>query len=426
MSESTTPALPGPGGGQGTAAPGSTRVFQPTRVGSTRMPGISERGAIEEIHRRRMGETPRGVQRDDGTGGRLPAPRDPRASPRRQADPGATAPPRSREEFTAPGDGMRPAEGDGYSPLSALLADATESRIGTDWPAAPAPGQAARPAPVGDPTFTLTIGGQPRDVPLSELARGYIGATELHTLRTQADQHLRQAQDAQAQFTRAREALEQRLPLLIAELAEPDGGKPIDLLKLAREDPIGYAQVAARREMRREAEAELARLHEVRAREETTRKQQIKAMGHQFLARVLPGWADAGTRQQLQTAQATHLRECGYSQEEIDAAEMLDPRQIIILEESRRFRALVRAYPDLLRQDAPRPRPPQARDTPRAMPGNGRLAERAQAQPSGRLAEAERSWADLGAREGAVARETAVSLIGARRAARNLTNRGAV
>lgn len=418
MSDTTTPALPGPGGGQGTASPGATRVFAPTRVGSMRPASISERGAIEEIHRRRMGDVPRGVPRDDGTGGRLPAPRQQRPGPRRDASqPGDTALP--AETRQAP----EPAPGEAYTPLSALLADASEARIEEWAPTDPAPRPA--PAPAGDPAFTLTIGGQQRAVPLSELVRGYMSTGDLQAARAQADQHLRQAQEAQAQFTRAREALEARLPALIADLAEP-GDKPVDLLKLAREDPIGYAQVAARREMRREAEAELARLRDVRAREETTRKQQIKAMGHQFLARTLPGWADAGTRQQLQTAQAAHLRECGYSQEEIDQAEMLDPRQIIILEESRRYRAVVRAHPDLLRQEAPRPRPPQARETARALPGNGHLAERAQAQPSARLAAAERSWAELGAREGAMARETAVGLIGARRAARNIGRQGNV
>ena len=418
MSESNQRALPGPGG-QGAATPGTTRVFAPTRVGSMRMPSISERGAIEEIHRRRMGQTPQSVPRDDGTAGRLPPARDQRPGPRR-ADPATT---RAAPLETPAAIETRPPAGEGYSPLSALLADATEARIGTDWPAGPAPAPAF--IPEADPTFTLTIAGQPRAVALSELARGYMGATELQTARARADEQLRQAQEAQGQFTRAREALEQRLPLLIAELSEPDG-KPVDLLKLAREDPIGYAQVAARREMRKDAEAELTRLRDVRVREETTRKQQIVALGHQFLARVLPGWADAGTRQQLVAAQAAHLRECGYSQQEVDTAEMLDPRQIIILEESRRYRAVVRAYPDLLRQDQPRPRPPQARETPRALPGNGRLAERVNAPASARLADAERAWVDLGAREGAQARQTAITLIGARRAARNQRNQGAV
>src|SRR5579864_3358316 len=132
MSESFTPALPGPGGGQGTATPGSTRVFAPTRVGSLRLPSISERGAIEEIHRRRMGETPRGVPRDDGTGGRMPAAREQRPGPRRAEAPlpGTEAP-----GGTPAGTEAAPGTGPGYSPLSSLLADAAEGRLAADWPA---------------------------------------------------------------------------------------------------------------------------------------------------------------------------------------------------------------------------------------------------------------------------------------------------
>jgi hypothetical protein len=419
MSESNQTALPGPAGGQGAGTPGTTRTFQPTRVGSTRLPGISERAAIAEIHRRRMGETPQSVARDDGSTGRLPPARQPRQALRAEPEPRPAAPAETR-----PPPAPTPAVAESYSPLSALLADAAETRIAGDWPTATPPAPLAID-PGSDPLVTVTVGGQPRQLALSELTRGYLSAGELQAARTRTDEQLRQAQEAQAQFTRAREALEQRLPQLIAELAEPDG-KPIDLVKMAREDPIGYAIASARREVRRDAEAELARLRETRAREESARKQQIVALGHQFLARVLPGWADPGTRQQLIAAQSAHLRECGYSQQEIDAAEMLDPRQIIILEESRRYRAVVRAYPDLLRQEAPRPRAPQARDAPRAMPGNGRLTDRVNTVPSARLNDAERAWADLGAREGAVARETAISLIAARRAARMANNRGAV
>jgi hypothetical protein len=113
-----------------------------------------------------------------------------------------------------------------------------------------------------------------------------------------------------------------------------------------------------------------------------------------------------------------HLQSVGYSPEEIANYEALDPRQIVILEESRRFRQLVAAYPDLLRTPQMHPEHPQARGaTPQVLGGGGLLSTRDPALNEETAAQQEWDQArDRGNRR--QSQDAAVALIAARRASR--------
>jgi hypothetical protein len=386
MSDSNRPpALPSPGGGgdqSGAATPGTTtaRTFQPQRVATFRKDGISQTDAMAEIARRRAARpSARDVQV-----GRVP-----------RQTPAARAP-------DPPVDG-----GAAFSPLQ--TAD-----IGTPAPA-PTDQHPLAPGPQlpNDPVFDLTIGGQPARVALSELVRGYMRHQD-YTAKTQQNAALlKTAQDAHLAFDNARKQLEARLPAVIAAFGD-EFSAPIDWVKLSREDPIGYTQKDARYKAWLAAQQEQANLQTLRNNESQLKKQEMMRIGHDFLSAVLPGWRDDATRKELQKAQLAHLRQVGYTDAEIDAYEMLDPRQVVILEESRRFRAIVAAHPELLRpqSDALRPQPQPQRETG----SNGRQPRLPQAEVA--AGEAERTWQDLGdEKTGARAREAAIDLIGARRRA---------
>ena len=269
----------------------------------------------------------------------------------------------------------------------------------------------------GQTLIEVLVNGQQVPVTLDELRRGYLRQQD-YSAKTQAlSDQMKAAQTAHAQFDDVRRQLESRLPQIVGSLAD-EFAQPIDWIKLAREDPIGYAQKDARHKQYLAAKQEAANLAEVRRLEDDARKREMRRMGHEFLAAVLPGWADPVTRQQLQALQVQHLQGVGYSPEEIASYEALDPRQIVILEESRRFRALVAAHPELLRTQEMHPENPQARRvTPASLPGNGLLATRdggASAETSAMQQFDEAN--QTGDRSGT--REAAVSIIAARRARR--------
>ena len=394
------PALPGPQQ-QGTPSPGAKpatpRQFRPRHQSSYRNEGLSDGAALDRIAARRAGTEAAA----DPQGQPQPAP---------QPQPGAAAP-------MLPAAPALPTE-PSYSPLQAAV------RPGVP---APAPGGTASPMPAApasapaDPVLTLTIGGVPTPVPVSELVRGYMRTQDYTTKTQQAAEQLRKAQEAQAAFQTALANLEARLPGLIAASGD-EFAQPVDWVKLAREDPIGYAQKHARFLVWQTAREEAENIRQLRQNEELAKKQNMQRMGHEFLAQVLPGWADPNQRLVMQQALLAHLREVGYTPEEIAEYEMLDPRHAIILEESRRFRALVRANPQLLQTDsqrlpAPQPQPPQRRGVmPGNLPGNGRFERQSGEETA--LGEVERQWAETSDRGSRQAHETAVSLIGARRAAR--------
>jgi hypothetical protein len=396
MSDSNKPAaLPGPGADQGDGAARSTplrgpRAFAPKFESRYRNEGISEREGLAELQRRR-GEAP-----------------------------GSEAQP-TRLRSRPSGPALPADQGGTFSPLTSVLDEAGDLTA----PQATAPDATStgpfmpQPGPPGDPVFDLTFNGQPQRVALSELIRGYMRNSD-YTTKTQANaQQLRQAQEAVAAFTNARVALEARLPSLIAAYSG-EFERPVDWVKLAAEDPIGYAQKDARYKQFQAAVKEQRDLAELRGREDLMRKQEMRRLGHEFLMAVLPGWRDPATRQQLQLLQTQHLRAVGFTPEEIEQTELLDPRHIIILEESRRFRALVAAHPELLRSPSMRPVPPARRgDMPQPMAGNGRLDRQS---PQAGAGDAERRWQELPVRSGAAAREAAVSLIAARRHSANGAN----
>lgn len=376
------PALPNPN------APAPTgRAFRPTLQSSTPIVPGSEADAIAKISARRR-----------------------RAAP----PPAAVDPPTRPEVDPAVALGVPTAP---YSPLTHAIPGApVPGAVPAPGPAAPSVVPAARVAPPALPAggmVDVVINGQTVPVTLDELRRGYLRQQDYSAKTAAAAEQLKTAQQAHAAFDHARQQLEQRLPQIVAGLDE-EFSQPIDWVKLAREDPIGYAQKDARHKAYQAAKQEQANLIELRRREDFNRKAEMRRLGHEFLAQVLPGWADPTTRQQLQALQTQHLTSVGYSPEEIAAYEALDPRQIIILEESRRFRVIAAQYPDLLRMQELTPEHPQARGvTVAAMPGNGLLGGR---DPAGMAeGEAQQNWEAARDQGGRAAREAAVSLIAARR-----------
>jgi hypothetical protein len=383
MSDSTR-GLPAPAGtGAGAATPGSTtatpaRTFRPTPGGRYINRGLEVNEGVARLRERRGAAPPQ------------PAPGVPA--------PGAAAPAATAAVLP-------------FSPLMALMNDPlmTPAPVPAAPAPQPAPGALPTPAaqpgyPAGDPVFNLN--GQ--NVSLSELARGYMRMADYTAKTQEAAATIRQAQESKVAWDQQRVALEAKLPGLLGPLATTF--EKIDWVKLAKDDPIGYARRDAEFKVLQAAAQEAANLANTRAQEEHSRKLEMRRLGHEFLCAVVPGWRDPTTRMQLQQAHLSHLSALGFTPDEISRTELLDPRHVVALEESRRYRVLVAVHPELLRE-APRAEPP--RILTNIAVGNGYF-DRA---PAGEVAaaEAQRTWDQLQVRTGATARDAAIALIGARR-----------
>jgi hypothetical protein len=209
---------------------------------------------------------------------------------------------------------------------------------GAEPPMAPPASQATQAS--NDLVVHMNLDGQILAVTVGELQRGYLREIDYTRKTQQAAAQLRQAQEAQQQFLAARQQLEQRLPQYI-NAYQQEFSQPIDWEKLSREDPIGTGQKVARLLAWQQAMQEEQQLKQLRANEAHAQKMQLAQLGHEVLCKVIPGWADPPTRGVIQQALAQHAVSLGYPAEQIAAAELLDPREIIMAWKSMNFDRLM-------------------------------------------------------------------------------------
>jgi hypothetical protein len=182
--------------------------------------------------------------------------------------------------------------------------------------------------------------GHEEPVTLAELQRGYLRGRDYTFKTQQAAAETRRAQEQQAQFNAARQQLEARLPAFVAQFQQ-EFSQPIDWEKLSREDPIGTSQKVARLLAFQQAMGEQQQLAQLRANEERGRKQQLLALGNDVLTRLIPGWADPNTRLLIKQAIRSHAISMGWTAEEVDRAELLDPRDVFLAWKSMNYDRLM-------------------------------------------------------------------------------------
>jgi hypothetical protein len=204
-------------------------------------------------------------------------------------------------------------------------------------PVSQSTGHAAAPA---DLVVQLEVDGALVPVTVAELQRGYLREQDYRRKTQAAATELRRAQEQQVAFNQARQQLEARLPAFVAQFQQ-EFAAPIDWERLSREDPIGTSQKVARLLAFQQAMAEQQQLAQLRANEERGRKQQLLALGNDVLVRLIPGWADPNTRLAIKQAIRSHAISMGWSAEEVDRAELLDPRDVFLAWKSMNYDRLM-------------------------------------------------------------------------------------
>lgn len=278
MSESA-----GHSGGNGAAGPPAAPSFRPATEPAAPAPRLSRHDGLERLRRARAASN-------------NPPPVEP---PHRQAQEADAPVPAEHEQHEGEGEGGAELEG-GY-----------ES---------------------GD-TYELLIDGKPQRVTLDELQRGYLRQSDYTKKATSAAQEAQKAAETYRAFEHATAALRQKLAVFTTD-AGREFEQPVDWVKLAQQDPLGYAEKRARFEALRDAQGEQARLEQLRAAQQAQQQEAQFRSGFAHLTRALPGWKDAATRTKIQDDIKGYALEVGYSEEELASNPIVDPRQIIVLHDA--------------------------------------------------------------------------------------------
>lgn len=318
--------------------------FRPDPDGAAPRPGLSVDEALAHLQRRRRQVSGNGAAPPTNARGG-PAGRQAEAEPSDEGEPqrsGANGNALAHQEYD---DGL-PAPpdldnvGGDYGEDDQLGVEQDEGEDGEGGEAQP------------DSLFTVQVGGEQRQVPLSELVNGYMRAQDYTKKSSQAAAVQQQFADAFKTFSEVRGQLEQRLARFTTE-AGREFEQPIDWVKLAQTNPMEWAEKRARFDALKEAETEQQRLGQVRAQEDYARKQEMLRLGNDVLMRAIPEWRDPGKRTQLQAELKEFARSIGYSEQEL-AGEILDPRYVVVFNDAMKFRKMNSRRVVPPKQDAPR------------------------------------------------------------------------
>jgi hypothetical protein len=189
----------------------------------------------------------------------------------------------------------------------------------------------------GESHFTVTIEGQTRQVPLSELISGYMRNADYTRKSSQVSEVQQQFAQAYQGFDVARQRMETALAQYVP--AAEKEFQNVDWAQLAQVNPMEWVEKRARFDALNEAKAEQARLAQLREQETFARKQEMYRQGEEVLRRVIPAWREPTTRQQMQAQLKSFALELGFTEQEMNG-EILDPRYIVALHDAMQYRRM--------------------------------------------------------------------------------------
>ena len=178
--------------------------------------------------------------------------------------------------------------------------------------------------------FKVKVNGEEREIPLSELVKGYQLESDYRVKTSQAAEQARaaQAQFAQAQAMQAQYA--QQLQAYQQQLAQMQPAPPD--MALIQSDPVSFLQQQqAYQSWQQQMQAthwEAQQLQAQQAAQMQQRSQQHLSEQSQLLLKAIPEWSDESKFQTEKTAVTEFLRKAGFSDEEIGRA--ADHRAVVM------------------------------------------------------------------------------------------------
>lgn len=218
-----------------------------------------------------------------------------------------------------------------------------------------------------EPLYTITVDGKQEQVTLKEALAGY-QRTKDYTRKTEEAANKRKAAEGELEILqKARTGYEGVLTRMLEKLGPEDGEKtPEQWAELRRNDEADYAVQWAdfqrRQEARTSIKAEQERVGKEKHAEHVAKLNEIVSGERVKLLEALPEWKDpekykAGATRAFAFAKETY----GFTDQEI--SQTYDSRIVRMLEDARRYRAIVAKRANAVKQlqDAPEVPHPSAR-----------------------------------------------------------------
>ena len=200
-----------------------------------------------------------------------------------------------------------------------------------------------------EPRYVVKAAGEEKEVPLSELIKGYqLGAD--YTKKTTEVAEQRKAVEAERQAIEeakyARDNYAQRLQA-IDQLLSAQQPKAEELQYLKENDPIGYAvkvaEITEQKEQLAAVRAEQARIAQEQQSEQAAAIQNRIAQEAAKLAQALPEFSDKVKGEQLRKEIRTYGKELGFTDDEL--SNVYDSRHVLTLHKAMMYDKLQKAKP---------------------------------------------------------------------------------
>jgi len=215
-----------------------------------------------------------------------------------------------------------------------------------------------------EPKYVVKAAGEEKEVPLSELIKGYqLGAD--YTKKTTEVAEQRKAVEAERQAIEeakyARDSYAQRLQA-IDQLLSQSQPRAEDLQYLKENDPIGYAvkvaELSEQKEQLAAVRAEQNRIANEQQSEQAAAIQNRIAQEAAKLAQVLPEFSDKVKGENLRKEIRSYGKELGFTDEELGS--VYDSRHVLTLHKAMMYDKLQKAKPSVTKKVSQAPKMLQA------------------------------------------------------------------
>lgn len=243
--------------------------------------------------------------------------------------------------------------------------------------------------------FKVKVNGEEREIPLSELVKGYQLESDYRVKTSQAAEQARaaQAQFAQAQAMQAQYA--QQLQAYQAQLAQMQPAPPDPALIQA--DPVGFLQQQqAYQSWQQQMQAtqwEAQQLQAQQAAQMQQRTQQHLSEQAQLLAKALPEFADSTKAQATKAEIAKYLQKAGFQPEEISG--VADHRAVVMAHKAMLYDQMVSKQANATSKVANLPPKAPQRPGTGISPTDGRTRAMQSLKRSGSLDDAANAFAAM-------------------------------
>lgn len=229
------------------------------------------------------------------------------------------------------------------------------------------------PADPAEQLFKVTVQGEEKEIPLSELLKGYqlesdyrIKTSQIAEQARAAQAQMQQAQQLQAQYAQQLQAYSQQLQSMQPQPPDPN---------LIASDPVGFLQqqqaYQAWQAQVQQVQFEQQQLTQAQQQQQAAAIQAKMAEQQSLLLKAIPDWADESKAKAGKTELASYLQKIGFNPDEIASAH--DHRAIVMARKAMLYDQLQSKQSQVNQKVANLPpKPPQRPGTGSISPTDGR------------------------------------------------------